>query len=41
LQALGGTLARVHGISLEGSTDIGDALVEYKAQRPDGSLSLD
>jgi phosphoglucomutase len=41
MQAAGGTIARVHGLELELSSDLASMLVKYNVQRPDGTLVLD
>jgi hypothetical protein len=41
MQAVSGTIARVHGLELEISNDLGATLVKHNVQRPDESLILD
>lgn len=41
MQAASGTIARVHGLEFELSSDLASVLVKYNVQRPDGTLVLD
>lgn len=41
LQAVSGTIARVHGLEFELTPDLTGTLVKYNVQRPDASLVLD
>ena len=40
-QAIGGTIARVHGIRVEFSADLAESLIKHNVQRPDDAMSLD
>lgn len=41
MQAVSGTIARVHGIEVEVSPDLASTLVKYNVQRPDETLNLE